>query len=203
MLCSGEGGLHDFSGSLSTNEFDVFVESASLAYDQYQDEVIVSGAEGHSFVFNIGAKSFHKIPSAYRVMKGSTRYATIVHDGERSVADLNTEMHVLYRNVMVQSRPMVLSALFSHIDRAILYVDTMLSLEGQYLCLSVFASDNLSDWKCVISSQKKNTVLSHIRTNRAARSYRYYIVLVNGTVSTDTDISSLVVDYTEVTRRLG
>ena len=43
----------------------------------------------------------------------------------------------------------------------------------------------------------------HIRTNKAAKSYKDYVILINGYVSTDTDISDLIADYTVVQRRLG
>jgi hypothetical protein len=83
-----------------------------------------------------------------------------------------------------------------------MFVDAKLE-EGQNLCLSVFGSDNLYDWKCIISSQKQNTVLRQITTNRAAKSYKDYVILINGTVSTDTDLSEIIADYTVVSRRLG
>jgi hypothetical protein len=67
----------------------------------------------------------------------------------------------------------------------------------------VFGSDNLYDWKCIISAQKHNTVLRQIRTNRAAKSYKDYVILINGLVSTDTDLSDIIADYTVVSRRLG
>jgi hypothetical protein len=71
------------------------------------------------------------------------------------------------------------------------------------LFLTVFASDNLNDWDCIISSQKANVILRQIRTNKAARSYRDYIVMISGFVGTDTDIADIIADYTVVNRRLG
>ena len=91
---------------------------------------------------------------------------------------------------------------FTHIQRLLLLADAKLE-KSQNLCFSVFASDNLYDWKCIISAQKQNTILRQIRTNRAAKSYRDYVILITGTVDTDTDISDIIADYTIVNRRLG
>jgi hypothetical protein len=104
--------------------------------------------------------------------------------------------------ILLQSRPMSLEAFYTHIQRLIMLVDADLQSE-RHLFLSVFASDNLNDWKCIISAQKTGVSLRHIRTNKAAKSYKDYIILITGRVSTDTDISDIIADYTIVNRRLG
>jgi hypothetical protein len=102
----------------------------------------------------------------------------------------------------IKSRPLSLEEYYTHIQRLLMHVDVHLQGE-QYLCLSVFASDNLYDWKCIMSSQKKETILRQIRTNKAPKSYRDYIILITGMVDTNTDLSDLIADYTVVNRRLG
>jgi hypothetical protein len=97
---------------------------------------------------------------------------------------------------------MPIEAFFTHIQRLILLADARLK-NNQYFTISVFGSDNLNDWKCIISSQKMDTAFRQIRTNRAAKSYRDYVVLITGMVNPDTDISDLIADYTVVNRRLG
>ena len=105
--------------------------------------------------------------------------------------------------VLLQSRPMQFEPFFTHLQRLILLTDTKLEGDVQNLCLSVFGSDDLSNWKCIISAQKANTVLRQIRTNKAPKSYRDYVILITGYVGTDTDISDIIADYTVVQRRLG
>ena len=61
----------------------------------------------------------------------------------------------------------------------------------------------INDWKPIISAQKQNTVLRQIRTNKAPKSYKDYIIIIAGLVSTDTDLSDIIADYTVVSRRLG
>lgn len=203
-LCFNDcGKLNDFTGSLSSVDFSEFADGALLTYDQLHNEIIISSNKSinYSYVFNLDTKAFHKIPRKYIASLNGSRYTTEVVGSTRYIVDMHNEQDS-QQPVLLQSRPMPLEMLFTHIQRMILLVDTKLE-DSQHLCLSVFGSDNLHDWKCIISSQKHDAILRHIRTNKAAKSYRDYIILINGYVSTDTDISDLIVDYTVVNRRLG
>lgn len=206
-LClDSSAGLHDFNFAVSMVDFEKHIEEATLSYDKIHNELYINSGHNnyeYAYVLNIGTRQFHKVSRKYNVFQNGGRYAIEAFGAEeRNIVDLLSESDAV-QPMLMQSRPMALSALYSHIDRAVLFADADLTKEGQYLMLSVFASDNLYDWKCIISAQKKDTVLSHIRTNRAAKSYKYYVFVINGAVSTDTDMSGVIVDYTEVTRRLG
>lgn len=197
----------DLQPMISNENFEEYLTSANLVYDTFQNELWICSSKPdvkYSYVFNIATKMFHKAHKKISSEQISSRYA-IEHDyiyNNISLIDTYDESTSYQQHILLQSRPMPLDVLFSHIQRLILYTDT--KLEGdQKLCLSVFASDDLYDWKCIISSQKKDTVLRHIRTNRAAKSYRDYVFIISGTVFTDTDISDLIADYTTVSRRLG
>jgi hypothetical protein len=136
--------------------------------------------------------------------QNGARYVIEIDNGVRNTIDLHNDLSTYAVPIMLESRPMPLDFLYSHIQRLIFLADANLSSSLNHsLCVSVFAGDNLHDWKCIISSQKHDTILSHIRTNRAAKSYKYYVVVVNGIVSSDTNLSDLLVDYTVVNRRLG
>lgn len=205
-LClSNEAQTADFSSVMSNIEFKDFIANASLTYDPLQDEIIISN-EGedvipYSYVLNVPTKTYHKIERKYTNFQNGGRYVLTDSGKDRSVIDLHNEIDG-DQQILLQSRPMSLDVLYTHIQRLMLLADT--KLEGiQYLFVSVFASDNLHDWKCIISAQKRNTVFKHIRTNKAAKSYKDYVILINGCVSTDTDISDLIADYTVVQRRLG
>ena len=197
----------DLQPMISNENFEEYLTSANLFYDTFQNELWICSSKPdvkYSYVFNIATKMFHKAHKKISSEQISSRYA-IEHDyiyNNISLIDTYDESTSYQQHILLQSRPMPLDVLFSHIHRLILYTDT--KLEGdRKLCLSVFASDDLYNWKCIISSQKKDTVLRHIRTNRAAKSYRDYVFIISGTVFTDTDISDLIADYTTVSRRLG
>lgn len=190
---------------LSGIEFKKFIQGASLAYDQLHNELHICNpiaSSMYSYVLNLDTAGYHKVDGWMRQDKSSSRYALKSHStGRTSIVDLHVENDGA-QPILLQSRPLSLEALYTHIQRLVMLVDADL-LSERHLFLSVFASDNLNDWKCIISAQKTGASLRHIRTNKAAKSYKDYIILLTGRVSTDTDISDIIADYTIVKRRLG
>jgi hypothetical protein len=204
-LCLDKTGtFQDYSHLISSEDFEDFVDDAVLTYDQLNNELIISSGNPsiyYSYVLNLDTKAYHKIGRRYIGSQSVARYAIEAQGSSRNLVDMHIEENSV-QPILLQSRPMPLDALFSHIQRLVLLADARLR-DGQKLCISVFGSDNLHDWKCIISSQKHNTALRQIRTNKAAKSYRDYIFLISGTVDTNTDLSDLIADYTVVARRLG
>lgn len=194
------------TGNLSQIDFRQYADGATLAYDQLNNELLISNVNvsirEYSYVFNLDTKAFHKVSYKFVQEKSSYRTAIVYKGSSKSVVDMHTEYDG-DTNIFLQSRPFALEELYTHIQRMIMHVDANLNQTYQKLGLFVFASDNLHDWKCIISAQKKETVLRHIRTNRAAKSYKDYVIILSGTVSTDTDLSDIIADYTVVSRRLG
>jgi hypothetical protein len=186
-------------------DFDVIVSGSRLIYDQYRNELFICSDYNnlrYSYVFNLDTKAYHKVTKKYIAYNSNSRYVIEIDGDTRNVVDLFEERRSIDVPVLLKSRPFSLEEFYSHIHRLIMKTDAELSGE-QHLILSVFASDNLYDWKCIISAQKMNTVLRQIRTNRAPKSYKDYVILITGRVSTDTDISDIIADYTVVNRRLG
>lgn len=204
LYCSGAGIMYNFKDLLSSCEFEEFISNASLTYDQLQNELYISSNNDniiYSYVFNLDTKMFYKISRRYFAYQTGARYVIEKIGGMKNIIDLHTEEDC-NQHILLQSRPMSLDTLRTHIQRLVLLADATLS-GNQNLCISVFGSDNLNDWKCIISSQKHDTVLRQIRTNRAAKSYKDYIFIINGVVDSNTDLSDIIVDYTVVNRRLG
>lgn len=205
LCCTPNGPVIDCSMFLSERRFEFFINKAKLAYDQLQNELYISSDDyPYSYVFNLDTKQYHKVTKKLLNVQNGARYAIQEVLGSRSIVDLHNEGSG-NSVVFLQSRPMSLEALYTHIQRMILLVDADLDYKEkrQHLCLSVFASDNLHDWKCIISSQKHDVALRQIRTNKSAKSYKDYIIVISGFVSTETDISDLIADYSVVNRRLG
>lgn len=204
-LCLTGGQLNNFSDALSGEDFEDFINDVVLNYDQNRNELIISSGKAgvkYSYVFNLDTKAYHKIANKYLASQNGARYLLDDLGDVRNIIDLHTEIKSNEQPILLQSRPFGLEVLYTHIQRLQMFVDAKLE-KGQNLCLSVFGSDNLYDWKCIISSQKHDTVLRQITTNRAAKSYKDYVILINGTVSTDTDLSEIITDYTVVSRRIG
>lgn len=204
LCCTARGTTYDFLPLLSKEDFEQFISDSSMTYDQLNNELCISSNDSsipYSYVFNIDTKHYHKISKKYICSQSGSRYAIEATGTTRRVVDLHMEEKAS-QPILMQSRPMSLEVLYTHIHRMILMLDATLE-DDQYLFFSVFGSDNLNDWKCIISSQKHDTVLRQIRTNRAAKSYKDYIFIINGVVDSNTDLSDIIVDYTVVNRRLG
>lgn len=193
----------DFSTLLSKDEFENVVSDSDLAYDPLQNEVYISGGTdtNYSYVFSLDTNLFHKRVGRYVQKMSGARKVIMADDESNNIVDMYEEPK-RQMPVLLQSRPLRLEEFYTHIQRLILLTDANLTGDD-FLMFSVFGSDNLSDWKCIISAQKADAVIRQIRTNKAAKSYREYIVLINGMVGTDTDISEIIADYTLVNRRLG
>ena len=204
-LCNNTRGVfNNFTSALSEPDFQTYIDGASLIYDQLHNEIIISNQDatlGYSYVFNLDTKAYHKITKKYTGHMNSTRYA-IEQTGTRKLVDMHIEIDSIV-SILMQSRPFQLDPVFTHIQRLIFLADAKLLGDSQNLCLSVFGSDDLDTWKCIISAQKKNAAFRQIRTNKAPKSYRDYVILVTGTVRTDTDLSDVIADYSIVSRRLG
>ena len=112
----------------------------------------------YSYVFNLDTKAYHKVAKRYLESQSGSRYVIeITKDADgtevRNVVDMHIEKDAVVP-VFLQSRPMQLDVLYTHIQRLLLMVAANLQAK-QHLCISVFGSDNLHDWKCIISSQKQ------------------------------------------------
>ena len=205
-LCNNTSGVfNNFTSALSDPDFQAYINGASLIYDQLNNEIIISSQDatlGYSYVLNLDTKAYHKVIKKYTGHMNSTRYAIEQTGGTRKLVDMHIEIDSIV-SILLQSRPFQLDPVFTHIQRLIFLADTKLLGDLQNLCLSVFGSDDLDTWKCIISAQKKNAAFRQIRTNKAPKSYRDYVILVTGTVRTDTDLSDVIADYSIVSRRLG
>lgn len=202
-LCESPVGNFMYTDYLSGIDFDK-LQPEILLYDQMNDEVIITSSRSdvnYSYVFNFNTRSYHKITKKYSKTPAGSRYVIEENVGVKSIIDLFDEKEG-EQYIFMQSRPLPLEVVFTHIQRMILYIDANLNGD-QHLLFSVFGSDNLCDWKCIISAQKAEVALRQIRTNKAGRSYRDYIILINGLVDTGTDLSEIIADYTVASRRLG
>lgn len=195
----------DLAQMISKEEFETYLGSVTLFFDTFQSELWICSNRvdvPYSYVFNMNTKMFHKSYFKYARQHGTSRYA-IQEDTRygKDLVDIYDERDGR-QDILLQSRPMPLEVFYTHIQRLLMFADAELT-GWRKLCLSVFGSDNLQDWKCIISAQKYDVTLKQIRTNKAAKSYRDYIILISGTLDSGTDISDIIADYTVVQRRLG
>lgn len=199
--------LYEIAPYVSDIDFVDFARGAALCFDDLNDEVIISDAYAYhpySYVVNLNTKQWHKIMGSLRPTTSNCRYVT---DENMQVVDLASERTDDYiRTIHIETRPVRLANNHSHIHRAILYCTALIG-DSSNLSLSIFASDDLHKWKCIISSTKavkdRQAYISQIRTNRAAKSWKYYRIVIGGKVHSDTDLSHLVIDFVPMFRRNG
>lgn len=197
----------DLAQSITGEEFESYLTEATLFYDTFQKELWICSRRTdrqYSYVFNLATKMFYKVSTRLQSSQIASRYAIEFNYiyGTYSLVDIYDERDHVNQKILLQSRPLPLEVFYTHIQRMMMFADAELTGDNK-LCVSVFGSDNLQDWKCIISAQKKDVILKQIRTNKAAKSYRDYIILISGSVASGTDLSDLIVDYTVVQRRLG
>lgn len=205
-ICKGTL-LYDISALLSGEDFRSFIRGARLAFDREENEIIVSrDNRGYSYVFSMATKLWHKIGACLAEQDPASHYAVVggtVYDmDEERLDDYLVTAHC-------ETRPLRFATTAAHIQRLLLHCSALIDKDSN-ITLSMWGSDNLRDWRCIISSSKKlgdidNTekYVAQIRTNKAARSWKYYKVAFGGTLHSDTDIAYLLADFEPVVRRLG
>lgn len=90
--------------------------------------------------------------------------------------------------VHIQSRPMTWANAYTLINRLVFNCKVQLN-EKQNLSVYLFGSNDLTTWKCIGATQKTNVTIDHIRLNRAARSWKHFIVIIGGKIFSTTELS--------------
>lgn len=116
-----------------------------------------------------------------------------VEPGDHSViVDFSTKV-ITNKVIHLQTRPISFNNDYTLISRAILYCRAILA-QSNNLSLYIFASNNLSSWVCVAAVQRTGISLEHLRTQRVAKSYKYYIFIIGGMVYTDSELIKMTID---------
>ena len=104
--------------------------------------------------------------------------------------------------VHLQTRPFTFDYMYAHIHRIVSMTRADMP-SGKTIIVALYGSDNLQDWSLLTYADRSNAKFSQIRTAPAARSWRYYTIVVTGDVPVDTDFGPFLVDYKMVDRRIG
>ena len=182
--------------------FEQFVSKASLAYNRYRDELIISSpTHSYSYVLSLKYRQWYKIAQA---LSQDVVGSNIAREGS-TIYDFSDERENTTILVHLQSRPFSFAYQYSHIHRIVAMIRATLSNEAdlQALTVALYGSDDLQHWKLLSYANRHNTSFSQIRTAPAARSWRYYTITISGNVPEDTDFGPVLVDYEPVIRRIG
>lgn len=191
--------LYNIAENLSQTELQDYIQDAKLVYIPYRDTLVVSNSNyKYSYVFSFIYKTWYKITETI----GSVGHNVILQSTPLS-GDETHNILVDYAKdkesskvVHLQSRPMSFAQAYTIIRRLILHCKASITLPDN-LSLYLFASNNLSDWHCVSASQKSDVTLDHIRLQRVARAYKYYIIIIGGQINTNTELSYIMMEIEE------
>lgn len=151
-----------------------------------------AGAAGNGITLTLNAGNY---VSLYHTRMSGGKDVTL-EPGDYSILVDYTREKESTKVVHLQSRPMSFSQAYSIMRRMILHCKASITSPDN-LSLYLFASNNLNEWQCVAASQKSDVTLDHIRLQRAARAYRYYIVIIGGQIYTTTELSYIMMEIEE------
>lgn len=209
-------GTYDTTGLLSSVPFleyvyketesngTVTVSKASLSYNRYRDELYISNPDyDYIYVLSIKYRQWFKIDGKIsQGVPGSDIAETGESGGSKNILDLSKEDSTAHVMMHLQSRPFSIGYQYSHVHRIVSMIRANLASTDS-LIVALYGSDNLQDWTLLSYAAKASVKVSQIRTPAAARSWRYYTLCIGGTAPSDTDISTVMVEYIPVIRRLG
>jgi hypothetical protein len=62
----------------------------------------------------------------------------------------------------------------------------------------IYGSNNLTKWKCICAAQRKDCDISQITTDRAAKAYKHFIIMIGGIVPQSTELSNIILAIEDV-----
>lgn len=172
-------------------ESHLYHVSADATEDTVDLTANTTGTQGDNIRFSVTAPRY--IDISIEPMSGGIDRVVLTHTISELIdctQDVDSD-----KIIHIQSCPMSWDNAYALINRTVLHCKAKLRAEHN-LSVYLFASNNLTSWQCVAASQKTDVDIDHIRLSRVARSYKHYIVIIGGIVSTLTEISSLMVDFT-------
>lgn len=110
----------------------------------------------------------------------------------KEIIDWSRDEDASTQTVHLHTRPMCIDNPngYKTIRRGVL--NCLAAIRGeQNLSLYIYATNNLTDYKCVAASQRKNCEISQITLDRIAKSYKYFVFMIGGKVDNNTQIGLL------------
>lgn len=101
--------------------------------------------------------------------------------------------------IHLHTRPLHLSEknTYKTIKRTAL--NCLAQLNGQQnLSMYIYGSNNLTKWKCICAAQRKDCDISQITTDRAAKAYKHFIIMIGGIVPQSTELSDIILAIEDV-----
>lgn len=124
---------------------------------------------------------------------------SLVPSEYRQIVDWVDETTGSEQTIHLHTRPLHLgdNNTYKTIKRTAL--NCLADLKGnQNLSLYIYASDNLTTWKCVCAAQRKEVSVSQIIADRSAKAYKYFVFMIGGTVPDTTQIHNIITTVEDI-----
>ena len=139
--------------------------------------------------------------------QGNETYAVFILPYD--ILNFSDELETGTLTVHLQSRPLSYGYQYAHIHRVVDMVRTSLVYNTHNITVSLYGSDDLHTWTLLTYANRKDMDstkplhISQLRTAPAARSWRYYTIVIGGIIPIDTDFGPVLIESEPVVRRIG
>jgi hypothetical protein len=189
-------------GKMSTPETDflTFLESSIIGYDQINKELIVTNNDSeYTYVFSFESKLWTKLSQSYSLLINSypNLYGITVSGSDLQIRNISDEALTGYVDCLIVTRALSLEmpGIYKKIERTIAKTKFKTNV-SMYAGLYLFASDDQITWQLITGKQRTSDALYVVDMvlQRSAGSAKYYILVFNGSLSMDSEITDILVD---------
>lgn len=178
--------------SISDINFLDYLLGSSVGFDQIQKELIVTNKDkGYSYVFSFESKYWTKVSGSYKLLINAWPHLYALTDTDIYNLSLESD-HTIDTMIITNALRLDHPQVMKKIERLILRCDlTSSSQAGIYL----FGSDDLNAWQLLTGQQKTGTHLKDLMIIRSHGSAKYYLLVINGNITTDSEIKNIDLKY--------
>lgn len=167
-----------------------YISGARMGFDKINSELLISNQEyDYTYIYNFESNSWHKSGETYNLLVQDYPYLLAID--QNGVYNLGLHSDANHIPVLILTQPQSLTAneVFKKIERLALRC-TIHAESARYFTLAVFASDDLRQWQLITGGQRAGEI-QNILLSRSHGSAQYYIFLMCGSVSMDSNISNI------------
>ncbi len=186
--------------NLSDENFLAYLLNSAVGFDQINKELIVSNpAKPYSYIFSFESKLWFTVSKTYDLLINAWPNLYGLSNADSIIYDLSTES---LPNSMDMVKTMIITSAqslddpdgYKKINRAILRIAATTG-SGTYAGFYIFASNDLNTWSLLTGMQRTGTRLKDLLNQRSHGSAKYYLFVFNGTITTNSEVKSIDIDY--------
>jgi hypothetical protein len=157
-----------------------------------------AGEQGNNINISVSSTDANYIYISTTQMTGG-QDISLKPSAYKEIVDWSIDNQGAQQMIHLHTRPMLIDNPngYKTIRRAVL--NCIAQLKGkQNLSLYIYASNDLIDWKCVAAAQRKDCDIAQITTDRTAKAYKYFVFMIGGIVSNNTNLGHITLAVEDV-----